>query len=194
MNDIGFFEKKNGGTSISGATAKNVIIDTGVSYAIIPTKDFLAIEEGLKKYGVNCKEPANSSLTSTYTCKCDKYDELPDITINIKDSPKEDAKSKRFTLPKESYMELKDGGCNTMRLTPSSETWGLSSQGYWVMGDIFLQNYYSIYDFPGHRMGLIESKDFATVSDGWNSEHKEAKIQDNSNLDWGQEFNALLGN
>lgn len=45
MDDIGFADKKNGGTSISGATAKNVIIDTGVSYAIIPTKDFMAIEE-----------------------------------------------------------------------------------------------------------------------------------------------------
>lgn len=79
-----------------------------------------------------------------------------------------------------------------MRLTPSGETWGLSSQGYWVMGDIFLQNYYSIYDFPNHRMGLIESKDFGTVSDGWNKKEGapgEAKVQ---MVDWGQEFEGAL--
>jgi len=32
---------------------------------------------------------------------------------------------------------------------------------YWILGDIFLQNYYSIYDYPGKRMGLVESKDFS---------------------------------
>lgn len=28
---------------------------------------------------------------------------------------------------------------------------------YWVLGAQFLQNYYSIYDFKDHKIGLVES-------------------------------------
>ena len=49
--------------------ARYAIMDTGVSYAIIPTEDFLLIKEYLQSnFSVSCKEPEKSSLTSTYTC------------------------------------------------------------------------------------------------------------------------------
>lgn len=58
-------------------------------------------------------------------------------------------------------MERNGMGCGDFRLTPSDTKFGRSeNRGYWVLGDIFLQNYYSIYDFPNKQMGLIESKDF----------------------------------
>lgn len=67
-----------------------------------------------------------------------------------------------FTLPKESYMEKVGGnGCGNLRLTPSDTKFGESSNfGYWVLGDIFLQNYYSIYDLPEQQIGLVENKNF----------------------------------
>ena len=34
------------------------------------------------------------------------------------------------------------------------------------MGDIFLQNYYSIYDFANNKVGLVESKGEQT-GEGW---------------------------
>jgi len=34
------------------------------------------------------------------------------------------------------------------------------------MGDIFLQNYYSIYDFAKSKVGLVESKGVQT-GEGW---------------------------
>ena len=41
------------------------------------------------------------------------------------------------------------GTCKQMLLTPSNEKFGSGdSSKYWVLGDIFLQNYYSIYDLP----------------------------------------------
>jgi hypothetical protein len=58
-------------------------------------------------------------------------------------------------------MEKVGQGCNSLRLTPSSEKFGAKENAnYWVLGDIFLHNYYSIYDLPKNRMGLIENKDF----------------------------------
>ena len=49
--------------------------------------------------------------------------------------------------------------CQKLRLTPTTEKFGVNAATqYWILGDIFLQNYYSIYDYPNKRIGLIESK------------------------------------
>jgi len=73
--------------------------------------------------------------------------------------------SKFFVIPKESYLEKKEGDkCGTFRLTPSDTKFGREDGGnYWVLGDIFLQNYYSIYDYPNEKIGLVESKDFDVI-------------------------------
>lgn len=57
------------------------IMDTGVSYAILPTSDFLLIKDGLKEYGVKCTDPKSDSMTSTHDCTCQSHDALPDIQI-----------------------------------------------------------------------------------------------------------------
>ena len=60
--------------------SRYVIMDTGVSYALIPGGDFVAIQDHLTHdYGVTCTEPADSSLVSTYKCSCKSYQDLPDI-------------------------------------------------------------------------------------------------------------------
>lgn len=65
-----------------------------------------------------------------------------------------------FDLPPSSYMEkVGETGCGTLRLTPSNEKFGKGNPSdYWIMGDIFLQNYYSIYDYPNSKMGLVEAR------------------------------------
>ena len=50
-------------------------------------------------------------------------------------------------------------GCSKLLLTPSNEKFGNGDPtDYWVLGDIFLKNYYSIYDYPNKQVGLIASK------------------------------------
>lgn len=151
-------EKQN----LEDIKSKFAIMDTGVSYAILPVDDFLLIKKYLKSnYSVTCKEPEKSSLTSTHTCTCPDHDILPDIQISLQQSESSNSEHKTFTLPRESYMEKVGQGCNTLRLTPSTEKFGAKEDSnYWVLGDIFLQNYYSIYDLPKNRLGLIENKDF----------------------------------
>lgn len=142
--------------------SRYAIMDTGVSYSIIPVDDFILIQEFLKSnFSVSCKEPEKSSLTSTYTCTCPDHSILPDIQISLQQSLGESSEKRTFTLPRESYMEKVGQGCNTLRLTPSNEKFGAKdNSNYWVLGDIFLHNYYSIYDLPKTRLGLIENKDF----------------------------------
>lgn len=123
-------------------------MDTGVSYALIPAVDFVSLTKELSFLGVKCSPPkGEGNLVNTYQCKCDSYDSLPTINIQIA-SDNSGKKTSTFSLPKESYMEKHDNTCRTLRLIPNGENFGADKlQSYWVMGDIFLQNYYSIYDF-----------------------------------------------
>lgn len=81
-----------------------VIMDTGVSYAILPANDFTAIIDRLGSVGVSCVEPKDSSNVSTHTCNCPNYSSLPDINIMISEDHTH-KNTRPFTLPKESYME-----------------------------------------------------------------------------------------
>jgi len=66
-----------------------------------------------------------------------------------------------FDMPVKSYLEKgkasgedDDSKCKLL-LHPYDSSYGSDSK--WVLGAQFLQNYYSIYDFENHRIGLIES-------------------------------------
>jgi hypothetical protein len=66
-------------------------------------------------------------------------------------------------MPKESYMMHKKKGDQEgcfLLVSP----WKFAGMGaksekeeYWVLGAQFLQNYYSMYDFKDHKIGLVES-------------------------------------
>lgn len=90
---------------LSDVKARYAIMDTGVSYALIPSGDFLKIQTGLEEgFGVSCKNPTDgASLTSVYNCNCASYNQLPDIQINL-ETKKGQGSTKQFNLPKESYM------------------------------------------------------------------------------------------
>ena len=84
-------------------------------------------------------------------------------------------------------MSKQDSKCNKLLLTPSNEKFGRGdSSAYWVLGDIFLQNYYSIYDLPNGKVGLIESRAGADTSGGGGSS-ESAK----PNESWNQLYSSM---
>lgn len=84
MSDVGVKDKKGKVMSLYDIKPNYAIMDTGVSYAIIPSKDFEAIKDTLtNSYNVTFTAPKDSSNVSTYNCKCIDYDSLPDIQIAL---------------------------------------------------------------------------------------------------------------
>ena len=77
---------QKGELDLSGVKVKNAILDTGASYALIPSSDFEAITSALSTgYGVECKAPeGEQTMTSVHSCDCANfYENLPDIGIQL---------------------------------------------------------------------------------------------------------------
>ena len=72
---------------LAGVKARNAILDSGVSYSIIPSRDFILIQQGLEDgFGMKCNKPTDgASLTSVYECSCNSYSALPDIQIGLEE-------------------------------------------------------------------------------------------------------------
>lgn len=147
MGDIKLQNSKGEASAVGDIQSKHIIMDTGVSYALLPVHDFKVITSKLAEYGVECTRPKNATLVSTHTCTCPNFSALPDIQMNLVDTSPRVANSKTaskpnesyvpFILPKESYMASSNGRCKSLRLTPATENFGGQHRA-WVMGGIFL--------------------------------------------------------
>lgn len=82
MNQAGLIDSK-GPIDLSGIKAQYAIMDTGVSYSLVPSHDFQILVEALESgYGLHCVQPSGEqSMTSVYNCKCEDYSILPSIRI-----------------------------------------------------------------------------------------------------------------
>ncbi|KAI8870580.1 acid protease [Ramicandelaber brevisporus] len=116
--------------------SENAVIDTGTSLIVMGHHDAMIINRELG---------ATDSGQGYYIIDCDKKKTLP--TIHIKFG------AKAYDLTPESYIiEDTDGTCFTA-FTPGSPYPTL-----WILGDVFLRSYYSIYDMDAKTVGFAKAK------------------------------------
>lgn len=68
--------------------SRHMILDSGVSYALIPSQDFKQLTEILeKKYEVVCKSGVKkdnfSAQVDPSDCQCLHYDKIPNLNIKL---------------------------------------------------------------------------------------------------------------
>ena len=68
-------------------------------------------------------------------------------------------------MPRETYIKDKGEGKCQLLLNPNDMQIGARyGEDYWVMGDQFMQAYYTIFDNKNWRVGLVESNNnFSSV-------------------------------
>ena len=90
---------------------------------------------------------------------------------------KEDKTGKAFSMPRETYMkDLGNGGCKLM-LNPSDMQIGAHyGETQWVMGDQFMQAFYTIYDHEKRRVGIIQSSNTFESMNGADSQPSDKKL------------------
>lgn len=140
--DINYTPNKNGGSweivvddifvdskpcKFSG---KSAIIDTGTSYALMPPSDAKTLH-GLI--------PGSSSSGEAYTVPCDASSVVEVSFSQVK-----------YTISPRDYVGKKSSGNTCASNIIGHQPFGPDQ---WILGDIFLKNVYSVFDFDKNRIG-----------------------------------------
>jgi len=123
--------------SVAGSSvASNVsaIADTGTSLMAGPTAVMKAINEKIGAKAV--------PFTQEYTVDCSKISSMPTVTITLA--------GKVYTLEAKDYVIQVQGQC----LSGFMGLAALSSRNLYILGDVFIRKYYTVFDAPNGRVGF----------------------------------------
>ncbi|KAJ3736314.1 aspartic peptidase domain-containing protein [Lentinula guzmanii] len=114
-------------------------IDTGTSLIALPTEmaDMMNAQIG-----------ATKSWNGQYTVDCDKVPSLPDLTFYFGGEP--------FPIKGTDYILEVSGTCMSAFTGLDINMPGGAS--LWIVGDVFLRKYYTVYDLGKDAVGFAESK------------------------------------
>ncbi|XP_065205984.1 lysosomal aspartic protease-like [Planococcus citri] len=120
------------------ATDGSGFFDTGSSFVIGPGKYVKAIYKALN----------STALEGDMEVNCETIHKLPNITFRIQ--------AQDYTLAGRDYIlkiTANDGKLHCIVGFASN----VASQKQWILGDVFLRKYYTVYDLNKRRIGLAES-------------------------------------
>ena len=90
-------------------SSKHMILDSGVSYALIPSEDFTKVSGFLEQnYGLKCKKGEKkdnfSAQVNPSDCTCKDIQSMPSLSMNIL-AHSSDETGHAFSLPREAYVK-----------------------------------------------------------------------------------------
>ncbi|XP_075706766.1 gastricsin-like [Rhinoderma darwinii] len=113
------------------------MVDTGTSLLTIP-QQYL---------GTFLQYVGAQSQNGEYLVNCNNVQNLPTISFTIN--------GVQYPIPPSAYILQNNGYCTVgveVTYLPSQ-----NGQPFWILGDVFLRQYYSVYDMGNNRMGFAQS-------------------------------------
>ncbi|KAJ8370254.1 hypothetical protein SKAU_G00102820 [Synaphobranchus kaupii] len=120
------------GNTVACSQGCQAIVDTGTSQIVGPTSDINSIQNSI---GATTNQYGDS------TVQCSNIGSMPEVTFNINGYP--------FTIPASAYITQSSYGCRT--------GFSGSSQQLWILGDVFIRQYYAIFDRGNNNVGLAQA-------------------------------------
>ncbi|GAA6106098.1 pepsin A-like [Tachysurus ichikawai] len=110
------------------------IVDTGTSYIIGPSSDVSNLNAYL---GAQTDQYGDSVVS------CSNVQSMPSVTFNIN--------GYAFSIPPSSFVSQGYSGCQT-----GFSGGNFGSSFSWILGDVFIRNWYTIFDRANNNVGLAE--------------------------------------
>jgi hypothetical protein len=104
------------------------MLDSGLSYSMVPQEDITIIEAALAEKGVKCEENHNGGL-DLYECAC------PDEAYNNLQPLQTQVGGKAINIPVAAYLKKKSDDPSRCTLLMHPNDVSLSVDYKWVMGD-----------------------------------------------------------
>lgn len=136
----GFYLQSNSSYSNIPLASKSVIFDSGTSHIVMYSQDFVAITTQIRTT-VQC----NFEL-GKYTCLCPggSLANFPNLVFAID--------NKNFSIPPSLYLNIEENSCNF--LIDGSLHFNSTTIPYIVLGDVFLRNYYSVFNAENYTISF----------------------------------------
>uniref|UniRef100_A0A3B4E1T6 Peptidase A1 domain-containing protein n=1 Tax=Pygocentrus nattereri TaxID=42514 RepID=A0A3B4E1T6_PYGNA len=119
------------GQTVACSGGCQAIIDTGTSMIVGPTSDIS---------NINSWVGATTDQYGDATVSCSSIQSMPSVTFTLNGYP--------FTIPASSYVSQNSYGCMT--------GFSGSSDSLWILGDVFIRNYYTIFNRENNSVGLAQ--------------------------------------
>ncbi|EPQ03835.1 Chymosin [Myotis brandtii] len=109
------------------------ILDTGTSMLVGPSSDILSIQKAIG---------ATEDQYGMFEINCGSLSSMPTVVFEIN--------GKKYPLPASAYTSQDSGFC-------SSGFQGDDSSEQWILGDVFIREYFSVFDRANNRVGLAKA-------------------------------------
>ena len=124
-----------GGTEVTTPETTTAIVDSGTSLLVCPTTTMASIAESLN---------ATANFAGEYFVDCDA--DLPTMVVTIAGTD--------FTLEGSDLVLNSGGECLLMIMGMDLTGTGVD----WILGDVFMRKYYTIFDYSAKTIGIATAK------------------------------------